>query len=55
MTEKQSNYRYHKRVTVYISDEDYRKLKSKLALQGLTISEWFRKMALKEPDDPTTL
>lgn len=38
------------RVTVYISQDDYRLLKSKLALKGLTISEWFRQAAHSESD-----
>jgi hypothetical protein len=39
------------RVTVYIDQKDYRRLKSSLALKGLTISEWFRRMAAKESDE----
>lgn len=33
-----------KRVTVYIDEEDYRKLRAKLILLGLTVSGWFRKI-----------
>ena len=36
-----------KRVVVYVPLELLRRLKSKLALQGLTISEWFRREAEK--------
>ena len=32
-----------KRVVIYISEETHRKLKSKLALMGETVSGWFRK------------
>jgi hypothetical protein len=37
-----------KRVTVYIDTTEYRVLKSKLALQGLSVSEWARKQIQKE-------
>jgi hypothetical protein len=39
------------RVTVYISQDEYRTLRSKLALKGLTISEWFRRAAKTESED----
>ena len=39
------------RVTVYISPAEHRLLKSGLALKGLTVSEWFRRMVKKETDD----
>lgn len=31
------------RVTVYVSQAEWRALKAKLATQGLTISEWIRR------------
>lgn len=30
------------RVTMYVSQTEYRELKAKLSLKGMTISEWFR-------------
>jgi mobilization protein NikA len=30
------------RVTVYVSQREWRQLKAKLATQGMTISEWIR-------------
>lgn len=39
-----------KRVVVYSDIEILRRLKSKLALQGLSLSEWFRHQAQKEID-----
>lgn len=36
-----------KRVVVYIPDQDHRQLRSKLALKGLSVSEWVR-TAVKE-------
>lgn len=32
-----------KRVVVYIPPEDYKNLRVKLILLGMTVSEWFRK------------
>ena len=61
MTEKTSQHQANPvrptltRVTVYISPDEYRVLKSKLALKGLTISEWFRRMAAEVSDDTETL
>jgi len=34
----------HKRIVIYIPDEDHKKLKSKLALLGESISGWLRKV-----------
>ncbi len=31
-----------KRIVVYVEEDVYRKLKSLLALRGLTVSGWFR-------------
>ena len=31
------------RVTVYLNEEEHRKLKSTLALEGISISEWMRR------------
>lgn len=33
-----------KRVVVYIPEEDYRRLRSKLILMGQTVSEWVRNL-----------
>ena len=33
-----------KRITIYIPEEDYRKLRSKLILKGTTVSAWVRKV-----------
>lgn len=33
-----------KRVVIYIPEEDYRRLRSKLILIGKTVSEWFRQL-----------
>lgn len=35
-------------VRLYISKQKYRQLKSKLALEGMTLSEWFRRKADEE-------
>jgi hypothetical protein len=37
-------------VRLYIWESLYRRLKSSLALQGLTVSEWFRRKAQEEID-----
>lgn len=34
----------NKRVIVYIPEEDYNKLRSKLILTGKTVSGWFREV-----------
>lgn len=34
----------HKRVVVYIPEEDYKTLRSKLILMGKTVSGWMRKV-----------
>jgi hypothetical protein len=31
------------RVTVYLNPQEHRQLKSILALEGITVSEWFRR------------
>lgn len=36
-----------KRVTVYIPEEDYNNLRSKLILLGKTVSGWFRETVKK--------
>lgn len=36
------------RVVVYAAPELLRQLKAKLALKGLTVSEWFRRKAKEE-------
>lgn len=51
MGSKSSNQPKFVRVTVYISPDEHRLLKSVLALKGLTVSEWFRRMVKKETDD----
>ena len=33
-----------KRIVIYISEEQYRKLRSKLILLGKTVSGWFREV-----------
>ena len=33
-----------KRVVIYVPEEDYRQLRSKLILIGSTVSAWFRKI-----------
>lgn len=33
-----------KRVVVYLDEDDYKKLRSKLILLGMTVSGWFRKV-----------
>ena len=38
-------------VRAYVLPTVYRKLKSKLALKGQTVSEWFRRKAQEEIDD----
>ena len=34
--------RKQKRVVVYVPEEDYNKLRSKLMLTGMNVSKWFR-------------
>lgn len=36
-----------KRISVYINEEEHKKIKSELASKGLTISEWIRKQIKK--------
>lgn len=36
------------RVTVYIPEKDYKQLRAKLIMQGITVSEWFRRKISKE-------
>jgi hypothetical protein len=36
------------RTTVYVPEEQYRQLRSKLVLKGLTISGWIRKQISRE-------
>lgn len=36
-----------KRLNVYISEEDHRKMKAELSRRGLTISEWLRQQIAK--------
>ena len=32
----------HKRIVVYVPDEDYKRLRAKLILVGKSVSQWFR-------------
>jgi hypothetical protein len=41
----------HKRVVVYIPEEDYKNLRSKLILLGKTVSGWIRKIIKDFLDD----
>jgi hypothetical protein len=34
--------RKQKRIAIYVPEEDYKELKSVLALKGITVSGWFR-------------
>ena len=36
-----------RRIVVYIEDRDYKRLKSKLALIGQSVSGWFRQVAAR--------
>lgn len=36
------------RVTVYSPQSEYRRLKAKLAMQGLSVTEWFRRKLREE-------
>lgn len=36
------------RVTVYLTEAQHRKLKSVLALEGISVSEWFRQRITKK-------
>lgn len=36
------------RITVYVPKFDYRRLKAKLALKGIAVSEWFRRKMKEE-------
>lgn len=47
MTDQQSPVK-HVPVRVYIPEEKHRKLKAKLALDGISLSEWFRNKADEE-------
>jgi len=38
------------RTVVYVAPELLRQLKAKLALKGLTVTEWFRRKAQEEID-----
>lgn len=33
-----------KRVVIYMNEDEHKKVKSKLALMGLSVSEWFRRL-----------
>jgi hypothetical protein len=35
------------RIAIYLDKEQHRKLKSILALRGVTVTEWFRRQVLK--------
>lgn len=37
----------HKRVVVYVPEEDYTRLRAKLILVGKTVSSWFREVIKK--------
>ncbi|MFX1516897.1 MAG: hypothetical protein ACFFC6_11340 [Promethearchaeota archaeon] len=37
----------YKRKSVYVLEEDHKKLRSKLALAGKSVSEWFRELTKK--------
>lgn len=50
MTEQSSRPKFV-RVTVYVSRNQWQQLKGKLALQGLTISEWIRQQINKFLDE----
>ncbi len=39
-------------VRLYITQSQYRQLRATLALQGLSVSEWFRNRAKEEIDEP---
>lgn len=36
------------RITVYLPKEEHKKLKAKLALLGISVSAWFRRLVKKE-------
>ena len=36
------------RITVYAPQDEYRRLKAKLALKGIAITEWFRRKVKEE-------
>ncbi len=40
------------RITVYAPQEAYRRLKAKLAMAGLTVTEWFRRKVKEELSEP---
>ena len=44
---------YMQRVVVYVPQDTHKTLKSVLALQGLTVSEWFRNKVAEELVQPT--
>lgn len=46
MTDKQEIEQ--QRITLYVPKEQHKQLKAKLALMGISISEWFRRLVKKE-------
>lgn len=36
------------RITVYVPVEEHKRLKAKLALLGISLSEWFRRLVKQE-------